>query len=32
MADTRAQISTPNLRNKEQEAHFLDINAGNKEL
>jgi hypothetical protein len=32
MADIRAQIFTPNLRNKEQEPHFLDVNAGNKEL
>jgi hypothetical protein len=29
MADIRAQISTPNLRNKEQERQFLDVNAGN---
>ena len=32
MADIRAQISTQNLRNKQQEPHFLNINAGNKEL
>ena len=32
MADIRAQISTLNLRNKEQEPNFLGVNAGNNEL
>jgi hypothetical protein len=32
MAGTTPRISTPNLPNKEQKPHFLDVNAGNNEL
>jgi hypothetical protein len=32
MAGIHAQISIPNLPNKEQKPHFLDASAGNNEL
>jgi hypothetical protein len=32
MAAISAQSSTPNLQNKKQEPHFLDVNAGNNDL